>query len=216
MLRFMFVDTMTLVVIAASVLGGAMAVPQALKLRRDRRTDGISPAWAGISAAVNAWWGIYGIGVGDWSIVPVSVVSVMAYLVIAVALVRFRANPWAGVLRPMLLTTVAVAAVPLAAVLVDGWATAGIVLGALYGVQLSPAVVSVYRASDVSGVAAETWLIAFVEAVLWGVYGFGRLDPGLLALATTGVVMSSLVLARLFVRRPRRLHREVGLTLAPA
>ncbi len=84
--------------------------------------------------------------------------------------------------------------------------------------QLSPAVVAVYRAPDVSGVSAATWGIAFAEAALWGIYGLARLDAGLITLAVTGLVMSALVLARLLLRRPRRQRRSdyAGLGLAPA
>lgn len=199
----MSVNALTLVVIAANVLGAAMALPQAAKLLESRRVEGISPIWAAVSATVNAWWAAYGIGVGDLGIVPVSAVSVMAYLAIVVGLFRFGTTPALPLAIRLSIGSAAVAVVPVAAYLLGGWPTAGIALGALYGVQLSPAVVAVYRAADVSGVSAATWAIALAEALLWGVYGFARLDAGLLTLAATGTVMSVLVLARLFVRRPR-------------
>lgn len=216
MLVAMSVGMLTLVLIAANVLGGAMALPQVAKLVRHRRVDGISPAWAGISAAVNAWWGAYGIGIGDLAIVPVSAVSVMAYGAIAVCLVRFGERHALRTTITIVLSGLVIALVPLVTLLVAGWATAGVVLGALYAVQLSPAVVAVYRAPDVSGVSLATWALALVEAALWGVYGFVRLDAGLLSLAGTGLIMSTLVLARLFLRRPRREHAPAPLTLAPA
>ena len=204
---------MTLVVIAANVLGAAMAVPQARKILRNRTAEGVSVSWAAISATVNAGWGVYGIGIGDWSIVPVSVISVLAYLVIAIAIVRLSPVPSVRTVGSAVAAAVVIGVVPTVAYLLDGWATAGLALGALYGIQLSPAVVTVYRSVDVGGVSVATWLIAFVEAVLWGVYGFAQIDLGLLALATTGVFMSSLVLIRLFVRRPRRSFAPIG---APA
>lgn len=206
-------DPMTVVVIAANVLGAAMAIPQARKLLRNRSVDGISVSWAAMSATVNAWWGVYGIGTGDWSIVPVSVVSVLAYLVIAAAIVRFAPTPARHLIAPALTAVAAISAIPAIALMVDGWVTAGITLGALYGIQLSPAVVTVYRAVDVSGVALATWVIALVEAGLWGAYGIANLDVGLIALASTGLFMSTLVLVRLFVRRPRRAYATAG---APA
>lgn len=197
---------LAVVLIAANVLGAAMAVPQAVKLRRTRLIEGVSAAWVGISITVNAWWAIYGIGVGDLGIVPVSAVSVTAYLAIALFLVRFSPID----VRPlptMIGAAVAVAAVPATVLAVGGWTACGIAIGALYGVQLTPAVVSVYRSVDVSGVSGATWVIAWLEAALWGVYGGVRLDAGLVALAVTGVFMSTLVLARLLLRRPRRDRR---------
>lgn len=211
-------DSLTVIVIAANLLGGAMALPQAAKLVQSRRVEGISASWAGISATVNAWWAVYGLGVGDPGIVPVSIISVMAYLAITGALVRFGPADRIRTTMSMLATSVAVAVVPAGALLLGGWTTAGITLGLLYGVQLSPAVVVVYRAADVSGVSVATWTIAFAEAVLWGVYGLARVDIGLVSLAATGVLMSALVLARLFVRRPRRDRQGeyAGLGLTPA
>lgn len=174
--------------------------------------------WAGVSASVNGWWAVYGFGTGDLGIVPVSIVSVMAYLAIAVALIRYGNGSPGRAVAIMVASGTAVATVPVLALAWGGWATAGVTLGALYGVQLSPAVVAVYRAPDVSGVSAATWGLAFAEAALWGVYGVARLDPGLAMLATTGMVMSALVLARLFLRRPRRQRGSdhLGLGLAPA
>lgn len=193
-----------LVVVSANVLGAAMAVPQARRLLRERSAAGVSVVWAGASVTVNAWWIPYGVGVGDLGIVPVSAVSVMSYLVIVVAIGRFSLRSTWATFRPAAATAVGLSAVPTIVLLTAGWAATGVVLGALYGVQLAPAVVAVYRSVDVSGVSPATWLIAFVEAGLWGGYGAMVVDVGLLALSATGVAMSSLVLARLFVRRPRR------------
>lgn len=212
MIMTMQLTVMMLIVIAANVLGAAMAAPQARKLSRTRRVDGVSVTWAAVSAVVNAWWAVYALGVGDLSILPVSLLAAAAYIVIAVGICRFSSAPTGPVLAPALITAGAVTTVPMLAWAVGGWTVAGIALGALYGVQLSPAVASVYRSADVSGVSLATWVLAAAEAALWGVYGAATLDIGLLTLAGTGVFMSCLVLVRLFIRRPRRssLDQPVG------
>lgn len=216
MLLRMEMSALTVVVIVANALGGAMAVPQAAKMLRTGVIDGISPTWAGISTVVNAWWGVYAIGIGDWGIFPVAVISVMAYSVITLGVVRRSSSP-SRTMKTVTGTSAAIAVAPLVGLWAGGWLAAGLVLGTLYGIQLSPAVVAVYRTHDVGGVSAATWVLALAEAVLWGVYGAARLDAGLLALAATGSFMSALVLARLVIRRPRRPRRQgeyVG--LAPA
>lgn len=219
MLRTMEMTVLTLVVIAANVLGGAMAVPQAWKLLTTGRLQGVSLTWAALSATVNAWWGGYGIAIADRAIVPVSVISVTVYLVIAVVIVR--SSPAAGLRSAAsgLGVASAVSLVPAAAIVLGGWLVAGVALGALYGVQLAPAVIAVYRTADVSGVAAATWVMALAEAALWGVHGISGGDVGIVTLAATGVVMSALVLARLVLRRPRRdaePARAGAIALAPA
>lgn len=206
---------MTLVVIAATALGGAMAVPQAWKIARTRSARGVSGVWAAISMTVNVWWGVYAIGVDDIAIFPVAAISVMAYLVIALAVLRYGSDRRTATVAMMLASSAAIGLVPVVALTLGGWTAAGVVLGALYGVQLSPAVVAVYRAADVSGVSVATWVLALAEAVLWGVYGFAQIDPGIVALAVTGTAASTLVLARLLVRRPRR-ERGTRYAFAPA
>ena len=220
MLHTMSTQMLTLVVVAANVVGATMAIPQARKVLRSRRVDGVSPVWAAVSAAVNAAWVPYGLAIGDVGIIPVSVVSVMAYLTIAVGICRFGDAPVSQVVVRMFASAVGILVVPAAVLALQGWAAAGVALGLFYGVQLAPAVVAVYRTADVSGVSVATWVIAFTEAALWGVYGLGRADAGLLSLAASGMFMASLVLARLVVRRPRR-DRSTdvavgGLGLAPA
>lgn len=190
------------VVVAANVLGAAMAIPQARTLYRTRNTSGVSPTWAAMSIAINAWWGAYAIGIRDLAILPVSIVSVTAYSAIAIALLRF--NPSRSTTLRGLGLGALVAVIPLPVAVSGNWQITGVLLGALYALQLSPAVVAVYRSADVTGVSMGTWLMAWVEAVLWAVYSVPARDAGLLALAATGLAMSSLVLVRLFVKRPRR------------
>lgn len=216
MLGFTGAATLTYVVIAANVLGGAMAVPQALKIIALGRSEGVSPIWAVASVTVNAGWMVYAVGVSDWGIFPVSVVSVMAYLVIVASVLRHATARRRRVATSMAAASAVITAIPLVAFLLGGWVAAGLALGTLYGIQLSPAVVAVYRAYDVSGVSLATWVIAIVEATLWGIYGLARLDAGLIALATTGTLMSALVLLRLFVRRPRHRRDLTGPAWLPA
>lgn len=192
----------TAAVITANLLGGSMAMPQAIRVVRTRRVAGISPAWAAMSAIINAWWGIYAIGVRDIALGPVSAVSVLAYGTIVVFLVRSSSNRQWVVKRLAIGSFVALAPIP--ALLLGGWSAAGLTLGMLYAVQLAPAVIEVYRSDDVSGVSAATWALAWLEAAMWGIYGLPRADAGLITLAVTGIVMSSLVLARLLIVRTRR------------
>ncbi len=208
----MTIQLLTLVVVLANVLGAVMALPQAHKLLRNRSVEGVSVTWAAASAAVNACWAVYAVGVGDLGILPVSIISVGSYTAIGLGIVHFSPTPATRLLLPATAAAVVVTTIPLLALLVGGWLAAGLALGALYGVQLLPAVVAVYRAVDVSGVSAATWVLAFVEAALWGVYGYTIRDAGLLTLAGTGLGMSSLVMARLVVQRPSRLRVALAST----
>ena len=195
------------VVALANILGGAVAIPQASRLIRHRKADGVSTLWAGSSVGINLWWIAYGLGAGDssWAIIPVGVISTIAYLLISVNLVRFSSRPRASVVASLIVPAVIGMALPVPAFALGGWPATGITLGTVYGFQLLPAVVAVYRSRDTSGVSVPTWIMAWAEALLWGMYGFGPRDPGILAFAATGLVMSSAVLVGLFIgRSPER------------
>lgn len=195
------------VVALANILGGAVAIPQVARLIRHRRVDGVSTLWAGSSVGINLWWIAYGLGAGDssWAIIPVGVISTIAYLLISVNLVRFSNRPRASVGASLIVPAVIGMALPFPAFLLGGWPATGITLGTVYGFQLLPAVIAVYRSRDTSGVSVPTWIMAWTEALLWGMYGFGPRDPGILAFAATGLVMSSAVLVGLFIgRSPER------------
>lgn len=185
---------MTSVVLAANVLGAGMAYPQARKLVRTRRTEGVSTVWIGISMAMNAWWVVYGLVAGVWALLPVSGVSFILYATIGWIMLRAVGR---GVLGGIALGLLGLGLLPVPFLVAGGWVLAGGVIGLGYGIQLAPAVIGSYRRSDLSGVAAGTWVIALVEAVLWLLYGSYVGDPALLAGGVSGVAMAGLILGRL-------------------
>lgn len=193
---------MLLVVAIANAIGATMVVPQARQLLQTRNTAGVSPEWAAMGASINLWWALYGAGIRDWAIIPVSLISVMVYTSVAYALLQYSELGCRGILR-RLTVGATVGLIPLAVLAVAGWPATGVALGTLYAVQLTPAVATAYRAVDVSGVSATTWSFTLVEALLWGGYAVPARDLGLTALAITGVTMSTLVLVRLWLRRSR-------------
>jgi uncharacterized protein with PQ loop repeat len=183
-------------VVAATVLGSWMAFPQARRIARTRRVDGVSATWIGVSLALNAWWLTYGLVAGVWALVPVSIISLMLYGVMAC----FYVLSVGRVAVPGLaLGALGLGMVPLPFLLIGGWELAGVVVGLSYGIQLLPAVVASLRTSVLSGVSSTTWIIAAVESMLWLVYGFGVGDVALTLAGLVGVVMASVILVRLAV-----------------
>lgn len=191
---------------AAAVLGSGMAFPQARRLFTTRRVDGVSAAWIGVSITLNGWWLAYGLTQGLWLLVPVSGLSLLLYLSIAVLFIH--ATRWWG-LPPMLGSGVALGVVPLGFLVVGGWALAGLAVGLCYGLQLLPAVAASYRSDELGGISAGTWIIALAESALWLLYGLGVADIALVAGGSSGVVMASLILARLHLVRANEMRRAV-------
>ncbi|MGA9276220.1 hypothetical protein [Ilumatobacter sp.] len=202
----------TSMLVVANVMGAGMAYPQASRLVRHRSTAGVSGVWAGVSLSMNLWWAFYGVSERLWGLVPVSLVASVLYAVIIVAYVR-AVGPSA--LRSVAIGLFALGMVPLPFLLLGGWQLAGLAIGLCYGMQLVPAVVAVCRSRELSGLAPSTWIMAWIEAVIWLVYGWSVADPALLAGGASGVFMSAIILARLAItgHQPFRIPRR---TLAPA
>jgi uncharacterized protein with PQ loop repeat len=200
---------LNLIVVAATLLGSWMAFPQARRIARTRRVDGVSSTWIGVSLAINGWWLTYGLVVGVWALVPVSMVSLLLYGVMGWYYVRSVGRP---ALPGLALGVFGLGMVPLPFLFVGGWALAGVAVGLSYGVQLLPAVVASLRTSVLSGVSSATWIIAFVEAALWLVYGLGVGDLALTLAGAVGMAFAAIIVTRLAVTgnrpfvvlRPRR------------
>ena len=183
-------------VVVATVLGSWMAFPQARRIARTRRVDGVSATWIGVSLAINSWWLTYGLVAGIWALVPVSVISLLLYGVMAWFFV-LSVGPAA--VPGLALGVFGLGMVPLPFLLIGGWELAGVAVGLSYGVQLLPAVVASLRTSALSGVSSTTWIIASLEAVLWLAYGLGVGDAALTLAGLVGVVMASVILVRLAI-----------------
>jgi uncharacterized protein with PQ loop repeat len=197
---------LSMMAVAAAVVGSGMAFPQARRLFNTRQVEGVSAVWIGVSIALNGWWLAYGVTQALWILVPVSGLSLLLYLSIAVLFVH--SSGWSS-LSPMFTSGVALGALPLVFLVFGGWALAGVVVGLCYGLQLLPAVVAAFRSDEPAGIAPGTWIIALVESVLWLVYGLGVADAALIAGGTSGVVAASLILVRLHMVRTNAIDRAV-------
>jgi len=187
----------TSMLVVANVMGAGMAYPQAARIVRWRSTSGVSGVWAGVSLSMNLWWLVYGSAEELWGLIPVSVVAAALYGVIIVGYVRaIGRSSLAGVLIGVFVLGM----VPLPFLLMGGWRLAGLAIGLCYGMQLVPAVVAACRSTDLGGLAPTTWIMAWIEAVIWLVYGSVVVaDPALLAGGASGAVLAAVILARLVV-----------------
>ncbi|MEM9713962.1 MAG: hypothetical protein AAGA17_17210 [Actinomycetota bacterium] len=187
-------SVLVLLLVVANVLGVAMIVPQAVRLRRGSSLAGVSVVWIGLSAALNGWWLVYGVAASVWGVVPVSIGGLALYVWMLRGAVSIAgAVAWRSAALGAAMPSTTVAPV----VVVGGWATAGLVIGLWYGVQFAPAAWSVIRSVRVDGVSPATWLMAWTEAVIWFVYGLDVGDGALLVGGGGGAVMATVILVRL-------------------
>lgn len=180
--------------IVANVLGVGMIVPQVLRLRSQRSAAGISSAWIGVGLAMNLWWIAYGVSQGLSGMVPVSVGGALLYAVIAAQLHQLVGL---SAVRMVVRSGLAIAAVPMAFLLLSGWTAAGLTIGLIYGVQFGPATLAALRSKDLRGVSGSTWVMALGEAVIWVIYGWSQVDVALVVGGAGGTMMSAITLVRL-------------------
>ncbi len=184
----------------ATVSGAGMIVPQVARLHRTGTTDGVSATWVGVGIVMNLWWLAYAVAIGRWGLVPVSVGGVALYVVMAAQLVNLAGPGVIGAVAQGHLIGLA----PAVGLIAGGWPTAGLIIGLLYGAVFAPAVWSAVRSSSVAGISTMTWSLAWVEAVVWLIYGATTADAALLVGGFGGTVMSSIILVRLFAARTNR------------
>ncbi len=196
----------TVMIVVANVMGAGMAYPQASKLIRTGNTRGVSGVWAGVSLTMNMWWLAYGLANDLWGLVPVSAIAAVLYAAIVVAYLRSVGRSAAP---GVLLGAVVLGMGPAPFLVFGGWTAAGLAIGLCYGMQLVPAVVAACRTRELHGVAPTTWIMAWVEAVIWTAYGWYVMDVALLAGGISGAVMASVILGRLAAtgHQPFRVRR---------
>ena len=179
--------------LVATTLSGVMMLPQVVRLVRTRAPAGVSATWLGFGVVLNSGWVAYCVEMGLWLVLPLQV-SLVAQQAVAlrVLLPLDRAQQ-----RPALIWAGALAVVCAVVFASAGWMVLGVVLGVSYGVQLGPAVVRAWRASDLSGVSPTTWGLSGAESAVWGVFGWAVADGPILVYAVSGVLASVLILVRL-------------------
>jgi uncharacterized protein with PQ loop repeat len=179
--------------IAAAGFGVPQFVPQMLKLRATRDAAGLSWSWAALTAVSNAAWIAYFALSRYWTaLIPSCSVTLLAGALTIMLAVR-------GYLKPRSAVVLAAWAATLAAACgVAGRAGLGTLLTAAFVVQVAPSLWIAYRTARPTGISAGTWLLIFGELACFLVYGLYEPDPRLVALGSTGVLASALMLARIF------------------
>ena len=190
----------------ATVAGAGMIVPQVARLHRTGATDGVSATWVGVGIVMNLWWLAYATALGRWGLIPVSVGGAVLYGVMAAQLTRLLGP---GALRAVGQGHL-IGLAPATGLLVGGWPAAGLTIGLLYGAVFAPAVWSAVRSTSVAGVSAVTWFLAWLEAVIWLVYGATTADVALLIGGLGGTAMSSIILVRLAGARAASARRPLA------
>lgn len=184
--------------LTATALAASGALPQVRRLRRSGDIAGLSLSAAMTGVASEVGWLTYAASGSLWSAVPEAVLMLGVNACVMRELVR---NGAVGVGAAR--TALAWGACLTLAIVVAGRSGLGLLLPIGYGVQITPAVWTVYRTRIPSGVATVTWRVLLAESSLWLVYGIVHGDVAMASFAAIGAVASVLVLCRLALIRGR-------------
>lgn len=184
----------------APILAAAFALPQFLpQIRRVwflHDASGVSWSWAALASVNNAAWFTYFLLSSYWTaLVPVGSSATLAGILAVILAWRGRASPRtvAAVWAWISLLVVAFAA--------GGVIALGTLLTGAFLVQMAPSIWTAYRTSNPTGISRGTWLLVSGELACWLAYGIHQADARLMALGISGLVCTSLMLART-VRSP--------------
>ena len=179
----------------APILAAAFAVPQFVpqvrKVLRTSDTSGVSWSWAALASANNAAWFAYFFLSAYWTaLVPAVSASTLAGVLAVILARRGRASTrtglgvatWALILLLTLVTT--------------GLAGLGALLTVAFLLQMAPSLWTAFRTTDPSGISRGTWLLVCGELSCWLAYGLYQGDQRLIVLGISGIVCSTLMLAR--------------------
>jgi uncharacterized protein with PQ loop repeat len=179
-----------------SIVATAFAIPQflpqILKLRATRDTAGVSWSWAILTSINNGAWMAYFALERYWTaLVPATSATVLAGMLAVLLIRRGQVTLWPSALIG------AWALLLVAAYPVVGRVGLGTLLTAAFFVQVAPSLWAAYRTARPTGISSGTWLLILGELSCWLVFGLYKSDPRLITLGVTGVIASTLILARI-------------------
>jgi hypothetical protein len=178
--------------IAAACCAVSQFLPQIRKLAATGETGGLSWSWAALTAVNNAaWMAYFALAVYPTALIPSSSVALLAGTLTVMLTHYGQARPWP-------IAAIATWAAMLAAAgYLAGRAGLGMLLTAAFILQVTPSIWTAYRTTYPTGISAGTWLLILGELACWLTFGLHKSDPRLIALGTTGVAASLLMLARI-------------------
>ncbi len=175
------------------VLAVWFALPQLVKLWQGGSTAGLSLESLANSTVSLVGWTVYGAAHGKIWVVLASVAGIPATLATLVLALRagHRLAPRLPVVWATLLLFTAAVDRMYGSRLID------LVLGCSILWFVAPAAVTAWRAPDVSGLAAQTWLVLAADGAVFGLYGMVADVLADRVYALTSIAGAASVLARI-------------------
>ncbi|GAB2448592.1 uncharacterized protein with PQ loop repeat [Conyzicola lurida] len=196
--------------VAASAIAVAGAIPQLALLVRSHNAKGVSIAGWATGTASNTAWVVS-------SYINGSPFTALALLLPALltAAVFVLSTVWGGD-RHLLATPFLFLAL-LGGVLAIGVPElVTVVLATTTVWAFGPSILAIFTASDLSGNAVATWVLAGGYGAIWGLYGFLLSDLAVLINGTINLVLGAAVLSGILIHRHGLIRRKSPTVTSPS
>lgn len=172
-----------------TLVGLVRAVPQLLRLIRERDAHGVSLDTAATSSLVSFGWATYGVMTDQPAVTLATGASGIVFA--AVAMLAKALGRRAKELRaaPVWLLVLAIAAG-------RGSSGLGLVLPVSVLVANVPQIVAAYRERDLTGLSPATWLLSTADGAVWLAYSLFADDTSILVFGILQVTTSSSIVFR--------------------
>jgi uncharacterized protein with PQ loop repeat len=192
----------TLFTVIAVVSNVGFVWPQALRLARTRKLDGVSPwSWTA-SAILFAVWATFALRTHYWALLLANASCLVAsLLILAVGTSAGWSWRWTALAGSGILIAVAIAVLsPL---------LLAIVMTASGAVLRLPQLVSLLRSASAAGVSPATWWLGGLTSGSWLVVSLHRTSTPVVVASGTALTMSALIIGVLYWRRARPRYLSV-------
>lgn len=188
-----FVTTLApLVGIIATVGTVSFGIPQAIKVTRDRSSEGVSQATWWLALAICWPWGAYGFSAGDPFLLITNILAAAVAIWVLAACRRERI--W-SVLAATLSATLAGVGILIASpmpVLV-------VVATAILVASRIPQLVLLFRTKSAKDVSMATWYLSLLTGGSWTVYGLLQGDAVIYVANGLATALTIVIIVRLYV-----------------
>ena len=184
-----------------TLVGLVRALPQLVRLARQRDAHGVSLDTAATSSIVSFGWATYGVWTDQPPVALATGASGIVFAGVAVLAVRYGRRPSELRTAPVWLVVLFVAAAA------QGSTGLGVLLPISVLVANVPQILAVFRESDLAGLSAATWVLSATDGLVWGTYAIVADDRPILVFGILQFTTSLIIVTRrwLWARRERPL-----------
>lgn len=173
--------------IIGTVIGLVRAVPQLIRLLRNRHAYGVSLDTAATSSIVSFGWATYGMLTGQLYVSLASGSTGVIFAMVTVAAIRFGHH----------VNELRVTPIWLAVLLLVGFITGKTGLGILLPVSVLvaniPQLWVACKGGNLSDLSLGTWLLSVAEGLCWSLYAYLRVDASIAVFGVVQFITSGLI-----------------------